>query len=325
MDVVTFGESMVLFQPLGDAPFGHAPLFVRSVAGAESNLCIALSRLGLSTRWVSRLGTDPFGDLIESTLRGEGVQVVAARDSSAPSAVFFREFGRGEPRAHYYRSGSAFSRISLEDYRSDWLEGARHLHVGGIAPALGTGPLEVQRALMLEARERGMTISFDPNLRRKLWSEARAREVLLELLPLCDVFLPSHEEIDFLFDEEKVTVGESFKAVSEQGVTLLVLKRGSSAAFACTHSRTLEVPTFAVERIIDPIGAGDAFAAGFLSRWLEESKPLETGLSEEVLLEALTRGCALGALATQFRGDWEGLPRRGELEDFLTGRETVRR
>jgi len=323
MDVVTFGESMVLFQPLGDAPFGHSPLFVRSMAGAESNLCIALSRLGLSTRWLSRLGNDPFGDLIERTLRGEGVQVMAARDSSAPTALFFREFGRGEPRAHYYRAGSAFSRITLEDYRSEWLEGARHLHVGGIAPALGAGPLEVQRALMRDARERGMTVSFDPNLRRKLWSEDQARKVLSELLPLCDVFLPGLEELDFMFGAN--TVVEALKAVSERGVTLLVVKRGSSAALACTQGRTLEVPTFAVERVIDPIGAGDAFAAGFLSRWLEESVPLETGLSEGVLLEALTRGCALGALATQFRGDWEGLPKRGELEDFLSGREAVRR
>ena len=90
MGMVTFGESMVLFQPLGDAPFSHAPLFTRSVAGAESNLAIALSRLGLKTRWLSRLGTDPFSNLIESTLRGEGVQVKAARD---PSAVFFHKWG----------------------------------------------------------------------------------------------------------------------------------------------------------------------------------------------------------------------------------------
>ena len=323
MGMVTFGESMVLFQPLGDAPFSHAPLFTRSVAGAESNLAIALSRLGLKTRWLSRLGTDPFSNLIESTLRGEGVQVKAARDPSAPSAVFFRELGRGEPTAHYYRSGSAFSRITLEDYRPNWLEGARHLHVGGIAPALGTGPLEVQRALMQGARERGITISFDPNLRLKLWSETQAREVLLELLPLCDVFLPSHDELKFLFRAD--TVGEALEAVSKQSVALVVLKRGSSAAVACTQGLTLEVPSFTVERVVDPIGAGDAFAAGFLSRWLEESKPLETGLSQGVLLEALTRGCALGALATQFRGDWEGLPRRGELEDFLAGREAVRR
>lgn len=322
-DVVAFGESMVLFQPLGDAPFGHSPLFTHSVAGAESNLCIALSRLGTQSRWISRLGADPFGDLIENTLRGEGVAVRAARDPNAPTAVFFREFGRGEPRAHYYRAGSAFSHLRLEDYDPIWLEGARHLHVGGIAPALGAGPLEAQRQLMVEARKRGMTISFDPNLRRKLWSETRAREVLLELLALCDVFLPGLEEAEFLFGT--TTTEELFEAVSGRGVRLLVLKRGSSGAFACTQGLILEVPTFAVKRVIDPIGAGDAFAAGFLSRWLEESDPFKTGLQEKVLLEALTRGCALGALATQFRGDWEGLPKMGELEDFLAGREAVRR
>src|SRR5437868_3703873 len=92
VDVVTFGETMALFQPLQDGPLPYAPLFTRAIAGAESNLAIALSRLGKRSRWISRLGNDPFGDLVLSMIAGEGVDVsLVTRDPSAPTAVFFRE------------------------------------------------------------------------------------------------------------------------------------------------------------------------------------------------------------------------------------------
>src|SRR4051812_11345604 len=104
-EVVSIGESMVSMQPMNEGPLAYAPLFTRSIAGAESNVLIGLSRLGHSTRWISRVGADPFGDIILSTLAGEGVDVsYAKRDPDFPTALYFKEFrGYGDPSVYYYR------------------------------------------------------------------------------------------------------------------------------------------------------------------------------------------------------------------------------
>ncbi|MBW3625495.1 MAG: sugar kinase, partial [Armatimonadetes bacterium] len=261
MDVVTFGESMALVQPLQDGPISYAPLFTRAIAGAESNLAIALARLGFRTRWISRVGEDPFGDALLQTIRGEGVDVsLVARDPGAPTAVFFREMkGAGEPGVYYYRRGSAASRMTPDEVTPEWLEGARLLHVTGITPALGEGPREATLKAMRLARERGVAVSFDPNLRRKLWDEATARRTLLEMIPLCDLFLPGREEAKFLAGPGSPEEwGAQFLGM---GPKIVVVKRGTDGAMAFADGVTVASPAVAVERVIDPIGAGDAFDA----------------------------------------------------------------
>jgi 2-dehydro-3-deoxygluconokinase len=323
VDVVTMGESMVLFQPLRDGPLAHEPLLTRGVGGAESNVAIALSRLGRKTRWVSRLGRDPFGDIIQSTLAGEGVDVsFVARDESASTGVFFKEIKPlSDPSVYYFRRGSAASRLSPEDVRPDWMRGARHLHVTGITPALSPSAREATLAAMRLARELGLSVSFDPNLRRKLWDEDTARDTLLEMVPLCDIFLPGIDEANFLCGEGSAPT--CAKYFLECGPSLVVFKNGEhgSTAFACDH----EVSALAhcVPRVIDSVGAGDAFAAGFLSVLLQHHALANA--SPQVLERALTRANLLGALATQFRGDWEGLPRLEEVRRLEAGQSEVSR
>jgi 2-dehydro-3-deoxygluconokinase len=324
VDLVTLGESMALFQAFPSGPLPHAPLFTQAIAGAESNVAIALSRLGKRTRWISRLGVDPFGDLIASTLAGEGVDTsFVARDPTAPTAIFFREFkGYGEPSAYYYRSGSAASRLSPEDVKPNGFEGARHLHVTGITPALGLHTHEAVSTAMRMARDLGLTVSFDPNLRRKLWPEDRAREVLLSLLPLCDLFLPGLEEAEFLIgSHEAEAYGPAFL---EMGPKIVALKLGENGSVGFHRGETIHEPPYPIERIVDPIGAGDAFAAGILSILLDEPDWTER-LSLEQLQAALRRGNLLGALATQFAGDWEGLPTLAEVERIEAGQAKITR
>ncbi|NBD27304.1 sugar kinase [Paenibacillus glycinis] len=320
-DVVTLGESMVLLQPLADGPLASAPLFTRSIAGAESNLAIGLSRLGMRVRWISRLGDDPFGDLIQSTLAGEGIDVsLAERDANAPTSVYFKEFkGYGDPNVYYYRRGSAVSKWTPEHVRPDWFDSARHLHVTGITPALGAGTADAIRAAMRQARESGLTVSFDPNLRRKLWSEDEARRTLLSLIPLCDVFMPGIEEAEFLAGAmEEEAYGAHFLGLGAQTVAL---KLGEEGSAGFTSGTAVRAKGHAVNRVVDTVGAGDAFAAGFLSSWLNGAAADE----ETRLGDALARANLMGALAVQYKGDWEGLPKLRELERMLAGRQSATR
>ena len=320
IDVVTFGETMALFQPLGEKNLAHAPLLTRGVAGAESNLAIALARLGKKVRWISRLGHDPFGDIVLGAVAGEGVDTsLVQHDEAAPTGVFFRQihahFGA---QVFYFRAGSAASKMSVADVREDWFGGARHLHVSGITPALSESCREASFAAMKLARALGLTISFDPNLRRKLWSEKAARETLLAMLPLCDIFLPGHDEAEFLLGPG--TPQELASELLDCGPRLVVMKLGERGALgavkvASMNVECVEAPPFSVARVVDPIGAGDAFAAGFLAAWLDEM-PLE---------KCLARGNLMGALATQFQGDWEGLPTLAEVKQIEAGRSGVSR
>ncbi|MBW5447214.1 sugar kinase [Cohnella sp. CFH 77786] len=318
VDVVTIGESMVSMQPMSEGPLAYAPLFTRTIAGAESNVAIGLTRLGRKARWIGRVGADPFGDIILSTLAGEGVDVsLAERDPSFPTAIYFKEFkGYGDPNVYYYRKGSAASRLAPEHVKPEWFEGARHLHVTGITPALGPHTADAVREAMRQARSIGLTVSFDPNLRRKLWSEEEARRTLLSLVPLCDLFLPGLEEAEFLLGER--TEEEYGQLFREMGPKTVVLKLGERGAIGFEEDRTLRVPPDRVPRIVDTVGAGDAFAAGLLSVYLEPE-------DEHRFERALRTANAMGALAVQYRGDWEGLPKAAELERLLSGGKDVTR
>lgn len=329
-DMVTVGETMVLLHPPSESTLRYAPFFTHSIAGAESNVALALARLGKKTRWISRLGDDPFGDMIIATLAGEGVDTSCViRDTGAPTAVFFREFKAfGEPQVYYYRRHAAASHLAPEDMRPQWLSGARLLHVTGITPALGPRTLEAVIHIMRQARQQGLIVAFDPNLRRKLWDENTARQALLSLVPLCDIFLPGIEEAEFLFGPHApADYVAAFHALGPQVVALKMGEQGSlgSLKSGVEAQASLHAPAYPIAQVIDPIGAGDAFAAGLLSVLLDTPFTAVSDLGPETLQRALTRANLMGALATQFRGDWAGLPYRSELEAMESGKLHVTR
>ena len=320
-DVVTIGESMVLFQPMGDKGIKYEPLFTKSLAGAESNVAIGLTRLGKKVRWISKLGKDSFGNFILSTLTGEGVDVSKAiRDKRFPTAVYFKETKSfGDPDVYYYRKNSAASHMEPSDVCMEWMEGARHLHVTGITPALSENAAAMIRKTMELAKEMGLTVSFDPNLRRKLWSEEEARRVLLSLIPLCDVFLPGVEEAQFLLGHQSIE--DYGKMFLEMGPKIVALKLGEEGSIGFIEGNTVKAAPHVVKNVIDTVGAGDAFAAGFLSVFLDEP----ADMTSSSLNKALNRANIFGALATQFRGDWEGIPTLDELNALVLGKAEVKR
>ena len=314
-DVLTLGETMVLFSPDEPGPTKHQQTFKKSLGGAESNVAIALSRLGNDVTWHSTLGADPHGEYLKSFVRGEGVDTSTVEfTDDAPTGIMFKERRAfGEPSVYYYRHGSAASTMGPEDIPTDAIAGADYLHLTGITPALSDSCREATLAAVERAHEADVTVSFDPNIRHKLWeSDEEMRRTLLALVEKSDVVLPGIEEGRALFDAD--TPEEIAEACRDRGAAVAVVKLGAEGALVSEGEPT-RGPGYEVERVVDPIGAGDGFAAGFLDGRLR-------GLDA---IEATKRANAVGAFATTVTGDVEGLPTERELDVFLGEREALRR
>ena len=200
------------------------------------------------------------------------------------------------------------------DLPEGYIEETEYLHLTGITPALSDACRETTLAAVERAREAGVTISFDPNIRRKLWdSTDEMRTTLLELVGKSDIVLPGIEEGRALFDADSPEeIAEECRA---RGAGLVAVKLGAEGALVADGSTTERVAGYEVERVVDPVGAGDGFAAGFLAGQLRELGPVE---STEM-------ANAVGAFATTVSGDVEGLPTERELDVFVGEGDAVRR
>ena len=296
-EVVTLGETMVLFWPDQGASLERAALFHRTIGGAESNLSIALARLGHRVRWVSRLGDDPFGRYLRATLEREGVLVDAPLELRAPTGLFFKERVASGPRqVLYYRRGSAASQLGPQQVDALDFAGARVLHLTGITPALSASCAAAVSAAIRAARAAGVLVSFDPNVRPQLWeSEQGCRRELLALIALADLVLLGDEDAAVLFpglDEAAV-----LDAVRSLGPATAVLKLGARGAIASGGGRVEAVHAYPVVPV-DTVGAGDGFDAGFIAGLLRGHD----------LRRCLQLGAWIGAAAVTSPGDWEGYP-----------------
>ena len=310
MDVVTIGETMALFTPNEEGMLRHAHSFSLKFGGAESNVAIGLSRLGHRSRWLSRVGDDEFGDAMLSFIRGEGVDVsYVTRDQEAPTGVFFKEFRRlKDTRVYYYRKDSAASRMDADWLSEESISDAEYLHLTGITPGLSPSCREMFEKAIRIAKGNGAKIVFDPNLRLKIWrDEAEARQFLKKYASESDIVLPGISEAEFLFGT--CSPEEYVERFHDLGIETVIMKLGKEGSLISSSGLVKKIPGFTVERVIDPVGAGDAFAAGVLSGLLD-GKTLE---------EAALQGNAMGAMVTMVNGDAEGLPNRSDLESFMDG------
>ena len=312
LDVVTAGETMVLGVPPRPGRLRHAGSLELKIGGAESNLAIALSRLGLSAGWVSYLGDDEPGQLVLDRVRAEGVDTSRVRRlKDRPTALYLREQVGTDVRVYYYRRGSAASTMPPEAFDPDYLSGAKFLHLTGITPALS----EDCRAFVLwaarEARSSGVRVSFDVNYRSKVWDTETAREFVEEILPDVYLLLVGDEEARALWagDDERLV-----RELAHAGPEEVVLKRGGAGSLALVEGEILEDPAFSVTQV-DPVGAGDAFAAGYLAGHMWE---MPAG-------ERLGVANAMGAMSVATLGDYEGLPDEKELRAFLGGEKSLGR
>lgn len=298
--------------PQGVGPLRHSPALDLGTGGAESNTAIGLARLGVAVQWVGRVGDDEFGRLVTTTMRGEGVQVRAAVDTEAPTGLFVRERRTSAvTRVTYYRDGSAGSRLQADDLDETMIRGARVLHVSGITPALSASARRAVDRAITVAKDAGVAVSFDVNFRAKLWDRDRAREVLRPIAAASDIVFAGPSEARLLV-EDAVPDHLLSEAVQQLGPRHVVLKQGRHGACSLVDGVVTESARFDVAEV-DPIGAGDAFAAGYLAEWVGGEDPVK-------MLDTAAR---CGALVVSVDGDWEGQPSRAEL-DLLTAADVVR-
>jgi 2-dehydro-3-deoxygluconokinase len=306
--------------------------FLCTVAGAEANVAVGLARLDVPVSFIGRVGADGLGTTIQRRLRGEGVDVAHLRvDASATTGVMIRELrDLGPSEVIYWRAGSAGSRLSAADVEdaAELIDAAGWLHVTGITPALSMDAASAVDAAVTRARAAGARTSLDVNIRLRLWSETQARTALAPLARRCDVVLGGVEELGLLAGlaetleaAAKLDPEAAADAVLAMGPEVVVVKLGAAGALerrtsSSSGSGRTVVPATMVDRVVDPVGAGDAFTAGYIATVLEGGSPAD----------ALAAGNACGAAAVATLGDQSGLPTRAELELLLRpgGPDTLR-
>lgn len=307
MDVVTFGETMVLFSSDHVLPLEYVHQLNKQIGGAESNVAIGLIRQGHKAGWFSKLGEDAFGRFVQNSIRAEGVDTSRCLfTDEAPTGIFFKERKTGDHvNVYYYRKGSAASNLSPEDLDEEYISQAKILHISGITPALSDTAYDTVMKAIEIARRHDMKICFDPNIRIKLMEASKLREIILKITKEVDFILTGLDEGDFLTGEKTPeTVAEKLISL---GAGTVIVKIGKKGAYYQTETDSGYVDGFTVEKVVDPIGAGDGFTSGFLSGIL----------LNETIAEAVRRGNAVGSRVIQVNGDIEGLPTRQEVNQII--------
>ncbi|HEY4023264.1 MAG TPA: sugar kinase [Pseudonocardiaceae bacterium] len=302
VDVLTTGEALAALRSTGPVRLAHQ--LGLSVAGAELNVAIGLSRLGHAARWCGVLGEDQFGSLILRTLRAEGVDVSAVRRLAAPTGIIvFEPLVGGVTRVDYHRSASAGSRLCAEDVLAAYAQRPRILHVTGITPALGDAPAEAVARIVATAHADGVTVCLDVNHRSRLWSTEQARAVLGSLVSFVDILVASDDELTLVTPPALGDERSQVDWLLDHGVGQVVVKRGADGASAYVAGESVVHQAARSVVAVDTVGAGDAFVAGYLSGVLDAL----------AVPERLRRAASVAGFAVSTVGDWAGLPTRDEL------------
>jgi sugar/nucleoside kinase (ribokinase family) len=298
LDLLTVGEPLVCLSAAGRLAASRS--LAKSVGGAEANVAIGLARLGLRAGYVSRVGADPFGDEILRTLRGEGVDVSRVqRSPTRPTGLMVKELrSPHDVRVHYYRQGSAVTELD----GIGAIAPARHVHATGITLALGAGPAAAVGELLAAARAMGAGVSFDPNIRLKLWSLDDAVPVLREVLPQVDDLLLGEAEALALAGADELD--EALRWLAGQGIARVVVRRGAVGAVGAAGNERVDVAAEAAGPVVDSVGAGDAFTAGYLFERLRGTS----------FAAAMATGTWAAGHVVAHVGDYEGLPDRADYD-----------
>ncbi|MDN8547768.1 sugar kinase [Microbacterium sp. NM3R9] len=301
--VVTLGETMALARATEAGSLRHVGSLALGVGGAESNVAIALRRLGVAAGWAGRVGDDPLGQRVVRELRAEGVDVLATVDPAAATGLMLKERPTAATTAvYYYRAGSAGSRLHPDDMPRGWIEDAALLHVTGITALISPTARDAVHAAIQRARAAGVPVSFDINYRSALAPPPVAAPVLRELAEAADLVFGGEDELELIGGTDADAAATALLA---GGVAEVIVKRGAAGATARVGADTVDAPGFRIDPV-DTVGAGDAFVAGYLSSRLAGDDPAT----------ALHRGNTCGAIACLTPGDWEAAPTLREIERF---------
>ncbi len=303
-DIVALGEPLVEFNQARSAD-PHA--YLQGFGGDTSNMAIAAARLGARVGYVTALGDDAFGRMFLDLWRAERVDTSGvARDPAAPTGVYFVAHG---PKGHefsYLRAGSAASRMRPDTLPLAVVQGARLLHASGISQAISASACDSVFAAFDAARAAGALVTYDPNVRLKLWPLARARAIVLASLAQCSWCLPSQDDADVLFPG--AAPDAVIDALHRAGAPGVVLKQGAQGCIVSDGTRRESVPARKVASV-DATGAGDCFDGAFATRLLAGDTPFA----------AAAYANAAAALATTGYGAVAPLPRAADVARLIDG------
>jgi 2-dehydro-3-deoxygluconokinase len=324
-DVITLGETMLRFTPPGLQRLEQATSLEIEVGGTESNLAIGLARLGLKVLWISRLTANPLGRRIARTIAGHGVDTsrVVWTEDDRVGLLFFEE---GKPprgsRVIYDRRQSAVSKMRPEELPTDLFhaDGARLLHLTGITLALGSHlAATAQHALQL-AKTAGWMVSFDVNYRQQLWEPAAALQGCDPFARAADILFVPRGDACLLYGFDPTTQAERIlETLAERyPQAIIVLTLGAEGALGYEpQGQIVQQPAFPAQEV-GRLGGGDAFAAGFLFRYLTATE------TPDRLAQALNWGAALAALKYSILGDIP-IVERHEIEMLIAQGTSGRR
>jgi len=322
MTVTTFGEAMIRLTPPNYMRIEQTNFFSATVGGSELNTATGLARLGIGASWVSALPKNSLGLMVANKAREQGVDVshILWRDSGRVG-IYFTEMG-ASPRASsvlYDRAGSTISQVKPGDFNwDDILKGANFFHTTGITLAISQSCCEATKEAIGFAKAKGIPISFDLNFRAKLWSPKDAREICSQVLPQVDILFTTSDDLEIVFGltGNPGKVAQEISQLFNLKLVVITIReaptvlRGTWHSLAYSNGKVYETAPIELE-LIDRIGSGDAFNAGFLYRYLKGG----------TIEESLAYGDAMSALKHSISGDvcWVTLQ---EVEKFQGGKVT---
>lgn len=304
MDILAYGEPMVEFNQTGQ---GEGRLYLQGFGGDSSNFAIAAARQGARVGYWSALGDDANGRALRALWDAEGVDHSLVRsDAAAFTAIYFVTHGERGHEFHFYRSGSAASRVAPADVPQARIAAAKVFHLSGISLAISNSACDAGYAAIDAARAAGTRVSFDTNLRLKLWSLDRARAVMSDVLRRCDIALPSWDDITAItgLTEPEDIVDHCLRG----GAQVVALKLGAEGALVASESERHRIAPFPCQPV-DATGAGDTFGGAFVARLV----------AGDGLRAAGHYAAAAAALSTQGYGAVAPIPRADAVRAALAG------
>jgi 2-dehydro-3-deoxygluconokinase len=295
-DLFTFGEALSVFISTDTDSVMSAKTFERVTAGAEVNVAVAISRLGLKSQYFSRFGNDQLGSVMLADIAAEGVDVSLAKRVNSYTGAMVRNPGKSAPvELSYLRKGSAASTIEPADILDTYISSTRWLHATGITCAISQSGADTVKIALEKATAMNIKSSFDLNIRRKLWSEEDAKKVLAPLAKNVDLLIGGEDEYQAVFgaQEPKNVLAEANK----RGCKIAVMTKGDQKMRYSIDGNYAELTPPKV-LAVDPVGSGDAFTGGVIAGLL-------SGMSAQ---QALEQGSICGASVASMFGDWTGIP-----------------
>jgi len=295
-DLFTFGESLSVFISSDTDSVMSATKFERVTAGAEVNVAVTLSRLGLKAQYFSRFGNDQLGSVMLADIEAERVDVSLAKRVDSFTGAMVRNPGKSAPvEITYLRKGSAASTIQPSDILDSYISSTRWLHATGITCAISDSGAKTVKHALEKASQLKIKSSFDLNIRRKLWSEEQARKVLEPLAHDVELLIGGEDEYQVVFGQADPK--EILLEANKRGCKIAVMTKGDQKMRFSIDGKYEEITPPKVVAI-DPVGSGDAFTGGVISGLL-------SGMSAKGALE---QGSICGALVASMFGDWTGIP-----------------